>query len=134
MRRNLGEGRTQRAGIGQRSNCGLHCGITDRRDEAIAPAGQCLDKARIIGRVAERLPNLIDSRSEGVLEVDNRVFAPEMKLKIFSRDNLARVLQQDGEYLERLALDLDSLAGLPELTALQISLEESKGHSGRTLD
>ena len=46
---------------------------------------------------------------------------------------LARVFEQDRKNFRRLALDLDPLASLPELAALQVGLEESESRYGRAL-
>jgi hypothetical protein len=68
-----------------------------------------------------------------MIEVDDRVLSPESQLQLFSGDDLARMFEQDRKNFKGLALDLDPLASLPELSALQVGLEESEGSSGRAL-
>src|SRR5580700_7195134 len=45
-------------------------------DKTVSPLGQSLNKARIFRRVSQGIPNLIDCRSEAVLEVNYGVISP----------------------------------------------------------
>ena len=116
--------------MGGRGRCALgRCrtlGKSNGRDKTITTASQGFNEARIVGGVAEGLSDFVDGRAEGVLEVDDRVFAPDTELKIFPGDDLAGVLEEHREHLEGLALNFDSLASLPQLSGLQISLKETE--------
>jgi hypothetical protein len=107
--------------------------MADRGNKTVTAAGQCLYETGIFGRVAESFSNLVDRSTKGVIEVNDRVLPPEPQLQLFSGDDLARVFEQDRKNFKRLALDLDPLASLPELAALQVGLEESESCSGRAL-
>ena len=89
----------------------------DRRDEAIASARQRLDEARVVGRVAERLAQLLDRRVEGVVEVDEGVGRPEPFAHRLAGDDLARAFQEHRQQLKRLVLQLQSDAVPAKLTA-----------------
>ena len=64
-----------------------------------------------------------------MVEVDDGVFAPEAGLEFFAGDDLAGLLEEGGEDLEGLALELDAEAGFPELSGLQIDLIEAEAES-----
>jgi len=99
---------------------------SDWGNKTIASASQGFNKARIISGVAEGLADFVDGSAEGVLKIDGRVFAPYPKLEFFAGDDLTGVLKQDRKNLEGLALNLNSLTSLPQLSGLQISLKETE--------
>jgi hypothetical protein len=60
----------------------------------MAFARQSLDEARIIGRIPQRLAQLLDRRVDAVLELDEGVGRPQRLLQFFAGDNLAVTPQQ----------------------------------------
>ena len=103
--------------------------ITDRSDESIAASCESLNKARILGGVAESLPDFIDGCAQRMVEVDDRILTPESKLKFLTRDDLAGAFDQGGQDFERLALQLDAKACLPQFACLKINFVKAEGES-----
>ncbi len=99
---------------------------TDGSDEAVAAAGEGLNEAGVFGRVAKGFADFIDGGAEGVVEVDDGIFAPEAGLEIFPGYDLAGLLEQGRKDFKRLALQLDAEAGFPELACLDINLVQPK--------
>src|SRR5208282_957507 len=60
------------------------------------------DVARIGGVVAEDRTNLFDAVIQGVLEIDERVVAPDFALQSFPSDDLSWAACQKGEHASRL--------------------------------
>ena len=106
----------------------------NRCNKTIASASQGFNESRIISGVAEGLADFVDGRAEGVLKIDGRVFAPHTELEFFAGNDLTGVLKQDRKNLEGLALNLDSLTSLPQLSGLQISLKETEKDPRRALN
>ena len=97
-----------------------------RRDEPVSAFRQGLDILRILRGVAERLADLINRRAQAVVEVDDRFRAPDLLLQFLPGDDFSGVAEQDGEQLERLALQLDADAALPQFTGPQVGFEHAK--------
>jgi len=88
---------------------GFDC-LGDRGDEPISASRQRLDKSRVIGGISERLPQLVDRRIQTIVEVNERVGRPVLGAKLFASDHFTGPLQQDGEDMKGLFLQLDSYA------------------------
>ena len=114
-------GRTATAAVSRVSSFGSSS--LDLADEAVATLRQRLDIARCIGFVAERLAQFLDRRVQAVVEINERVGGPEALANLLAGDQLAGLLQQDFENLDRLALQLQPDAILTELSALRVELE-----------
>jgi hypothetical protein len=99
-------------------------------DEAVAAAGEGFDEARIVSRVSEGFADLVDGGAEGVVEVDDGVFAPEALLEFFAGDDLSGAFEEGGEDFEGLGLELDAEAGFPDFAGLEIDLVEAEGEPG----
>ena len=99
----------------------------DGGDEAVAALGERLDIAGAVGGVAEGFADLVDGGAEGVVEVDDGVTTPEAELEVFAGDDLSGALEERGENLKGLRLQLDAETGLPEFAALEVHLEEPEG-------
>ncbi len=99
----------------------------DGGDEAVASLGERLDVAGAVGGVAEGFADLVDGGAEGVVEVDDRVTTPEAEVEVFPGDDLSGALEERGQNLKRLRLQLDAETGLPEFAALEVHLEEPEG-------
>src|SRR5579864_1887231 len=77
--------------------------ILHRRDEPVSPPRQGLDKARIVSIIAKRFANFVDSFIQSVLKINERVLRPELVVQFLAGDDLAGLLQQSDEHVERLA-------------------------------
>jgi hypothetical protein len=85
----------------------------DWSDEAVAALGERLNITGAVGGVAEGFADLVDGGAEGVVEVYDRVTTPETELKFVAGYYLAGMLEQRGQNLEGLSLQLDPKASLP---------------------
>ena len=98
-------------------------GIRDGADEAIASPGECLDEARVIGGVAQRLAQPPDGGVQIVFDIDEDVVRPEPPLEIVARDHLPGVFDERCQDLEGLLAEPDPHPALEELTGRQIDVE-----------
>jgi hypothetical protein len=60
--------------------------------------------------VAPRLTQFLDCAVQTVIEVNECIRRPKPSLHFFPGHHLSRPLQQHGQYLERLVLELDPKA------------------------
>ena len=98
----------------------------DRREwsqEAVPTAGQGFDEAGIVGGVAEGFAQFIDGGTKAVIEVDDRVGAPETLLDLFAGNHFAGFFQEESEYAKGLSLNPDPGSGFTQLTGGKIRLE-----------
>ena len=58
----------------------------DGSDESVAALGQCFNKARILGVVAQSLAQFVDGDAQAVVEVNGRVRAPKLAVARASRE------------------------------------------------
>ena len=61
--------------------------------QPIAPATQCFDEARVLGRVAECVSYLPNRAVYRVVEIDERIVGPEALLNLLPGENLSGVLE-----------------------------------------
>ena len=61
-------------------------------DEAIAPPRKGFDETRLVGVVAQSVPQLFDGGVQAVVEVHKSIRGPESFLELFPGDNLAGLL------------------------------------------
>jgi hypothetical protein len=94
-----------------------------RTDEAISVARDRLDEVRRVGRISQRVAQPLDGSVQAVLEVDERVVAPEATPEILAGDDLAGRLEQRDEDGEWLILQCDTYATLPQVARDGIQLE-----------
>ena len=83
-----------------------------RCDEPVSLARYGCDEARVIGGVAQRLPDLLDGGVESLIEFHKGIGGPELALQFLTGDQLARPSQQNSQDLKGLFLEFD-LAALP---------------------
>lgn len=95
-------------------------------DESIASFGICLNETRSGRNVAERRANSIDCFVQAAVEVDQCVASPDPGLQLFSGYQLPRPFEQRHEHLERLVLQSDFDAALPDLAGCEIDLEATE--------
>jgi hypothetical protein len=96
----------------------------DRHQQAIAAAGQRLHVARRRRLVAQRGADLPNAEVEGLLEVDEGAFRPDLALDLFPRDQLTAAADEHDEDARRLRLEARARARLPQLAASRIQLED----------
>ena len=109
------------------------CGIVltassglDWHHEAVSPALDGFDVARLVGRVCEGDAQLFDRGVDGIFKLDDRVIGPEAAANVFARDKLARGGDQQAQDLERLLLKRDLLAEVAKFGGAGIQLEGTK--------
>jgi hypothetical protein len=84
---------------------------------------------RIICGVSQRLAQLVDGRVHAVIKVHERVRRPEPQSQLFARDHLTRPLEQHGENLEWLPMQLDSHPTLPQFAGPRVHFEGAKAEN-----
>jgi hypothetical protein len=87
-----------------------------RRDEAIAAAGQGLNKPRTAGCIFQRFADAVDSGVDAMFVVDEGAVGPEFARDLLARQQLAGPVYQHQEHLERLGIELDANALAAKLT------------------
>jgi hypothetical protein len=111
-------------------SCTLAIYANYRRDEAVATAGQGLNKARAFRRVSQRLPQFVDGRVEAVVEIDKRICRPDLRTQLFPSDDFPRSSQQNLQNKKRLLLQLDTRTLLAQFAGAQVDLEDPKPQQG----
>ena len=71
-------------------------------------------------RIAQCFTNACDRIVEAVVEINKRIRLPELIPKFLSGYEIASGLNQDREYLERLALQAKSYPAFAQFTRMQI--------------
>src|SRR5688572_22873240 len=97
-----------------------------RRDESISPSRKRLDEARVVGGVAKRRSQPLHGGVEAVLEIDKRAVRPEPLAQLVPGDHVAWTLEHQSKDFERLLLQPDAHAVLPQLAGSDVELERAK--------
>jgi hypothetical protein len=95
----------------------------DWPDEPVTSPWQGFHKARIVGRIAQRLPNFVDRLIQASVEVHEGISRPNRLLQILPRHHLARMPQQHRQDLKRLFLQLDLQPVLAQFASLEVEFE-----------
>lgn len=66
-----------------------------------------------LGGITQRGPELIDGQIDGVVEVTETLLRPDEVMEFFTCHDLAGMLKESAEDLERLVLEFQADAGLP---------------------
>ncbi len=77
----------------------------------------------MIGVIAQGLAQLLDGEVQGVLEIHEGIFTPQLLLQFLTRDQFAGTLEQKGEDLEGLRLQADAAARFAQLACAQVEFE-----------
>lgn len=96
--------------------------------ESVPEARQGLYIARLIGRIAERLPDLIDGRIEAMLEVTSSYSGPEAVAKIFTGYHVAGPIEKPAQNLARLWGEFDSVPVLAQFSGHRVEFKRPKDH------
>jgi len=93
--------------------------------EPVAAAGNGLNEAWILRRVAQRFTNLVDGFVQAVIEVHDRL-APKFLTQLFPGYQLSGLFQKHRQDLKRLLLQPDVQATLRQFPGSKIDLEDTK--------
>src|SRR4029077_9307247 len=96
------------------------------REEAVTATRNRFYKAWTFCGVAEGLADFADRFVESVVEIDKSVLGPEFFLEFLASHDVAGVLQQHNQCLERLFLKANSQAVLTQFARAKIQLENPK--------
>jgi len=103
---------------GERRKCSG--GYRYRRYESVSALRKGLNESRIFGRVRESLAYLLYRNCESALKIDSRIRAPNLRLQFAVGHDLAGLRKQSSQHFKGLILQFHPVAGLPDLTALEI--------------
>ena len=95
-----------------RRRLGLLRILRDRGDESIALARQRLDELRMVGRITQRLAQVIHRLVQAVIEIHERAGGPQPARQFFTRDQFARLLEERQQQLQRLVAQRRSPSGV----------------------
>ena len=76
-----------------------------RHDQPIAAPPDRFDVLGLVGRVTQRLPQLLDGSVDAVVELYDRVVGPQPLLDLVERHDVAATLDQHQQDLEGLFLE-----------------------------
>src|SRR5438552_4206336 len=99
-------------------------GAIHRRDESVTTARQRLNVAGSVGIVTQSLAKLLDSSPDAVFILNNGSIQPQLGDDLLWRHNVAGMLEQQAENLERLLLKLDFASIAAQFSRCKIQLKE----------
>jgi hypothetical protein len=91
-------------------------------NETVASLRKCFDVAWFFGFVIQCLAKLLDCRIQAVVEIDEGIGGPKLLSKLFSGDDLSRVLEQYRQDTKRLLLEPDPVAAFAQFAGTQVQL------------
>src|SRR5260370_29606973 len=91
--------------------------------EAVAAARDRFNEAWTLGGVAQGFAKPADGVVEAVFELDERILGPEPLLKLLPGDDLAGMLEESEQNLQRLLVEFDAHALLAQLPRRRIHFE-----------
>jgi hypothetical protein len=98
----------------------------DVREKAVPATSDGFHKSGTLGRIAERLTQLVDRFVEAVVEVHESVGGPEKSLKFLASYDLAGVLEQHSQDSKGLFLKANTQAVLAQFARSKVHFEDSK--------
>ena len=98
----------------------------DVSDEAIPASCDRFDETGTRRRVTDGVANPVDRLVHSVIEVHERVGAPQPGPKLLACDDLARPLNQHRQDLKRLFLQPYPHAALPQLSRAKLDFEDAE--------
>ena len=75
-----------------------------RSDKAVSPPRQGFHVTRAGGGVSQCFTDLVHSRIQAVIEIDERIGGPELLAKVLPRDHLRGTFQEKRQHLKWLLL------------------------------
>src|ERR1700745_1675548 len=97
-----------------------------RNEEAISTLGNGLDVARVLGIIAQRLPQFANGDTEAAVEVDKRILAPDAMASIVAGAHLSSVFKKNTQKPEGLLLQLHPIPVFQEFARDRIHLERAE--------
>ncbi len=104
----------------------IHGNLLNGSYEAIATAGEGFNESGIGGGVSEGLADAIDGGVNAVLVVDEGTVRPELARDLVAGEQLSGPLEQHGEYLEGLGVELDANALLAQFARGRVCFKYTK--------
>src|SRR5262249_11481130 len=111
-------------------------------DEAVASTRDRLDKARLIGRLAEGVAQFLNGRVDAMVELDDGVVRPQSQPDLVAQHDVAGMIEHHDQNPDRLLAQLDADAALAQFPRPNIEFEGPKtietrwrsvGHDPRAL-
>lgn len=102
-------------------------------NKSVSPAGEGLNIAGLLGRIAQRPPQFIHRGVQTVLEINERPLAPDPFTQLLAGDHFAGVCQQDQQDLKRLSGQPNANAALEQFPGYGVHLKRSECKAGRRL-
>ncbi len=100
--------------------------LLDLPNEAITEARQGLDVLRVFGAIVQGQADLPDAEVKTLLEVDERIIAPDGQADLFARHQGTAMIEQKRKNARWLLLNFGQHAVLAELKRLLVELIISK--------
>jgi hypothetical protein len=98
----------------------------DWSDEPVPSPGQRFDVTRGCGGIAQSRADLVYRLRETLVEIDERSVRPQSRTQLASSHDLAWLLEQGRQDLERLGFQVDPDATFPQFTRIPIDRENTK--------
>src|SRR5437899_4068618 len=92
----------------------------------IPDTSESLDVAWVFGGIAQRDAQTIGSCIEPVVEINEDVRGPQPVLQLLASDHIAGTFDQSLQYLQRLSLQPELDAMLPQLARAHVELEDAE--------
>jgi len=102
---------------------GVQNAVFDGRDEPISLARDGLDKARLLGIIAEHLPDPADCGIDTVVGIQEDAFTPDPFDDLFPRDQLSPVFNQEKQEFHGHRLEFDGNSGRAQFVGPHIQQE-----------
>ena len=103
-----------------------------RGDKAVPVPGQRFDEARRRRVIPQSLAQSFDGTVDAVLEINEGILRPELLSDLFAGHQLARTLQQHGQDLEGLTVQLDLQSVLAQFSCTEIDFEDTEMYPAGT--
>ena len=113
--------------------CRGHVAVFHVTDEAVAAPRQSLDVAGFVGRLAQRVAQLLDGAVQAGVEINKSVAGPKLLVQFLACHDLAGMLEQEREHLEGLVLELQPNAVLAQLTRTQVHVKRVESRTAASV-
>jgi hypothetical protein len=107
----------------------MHLHVFNRNNQPVSPSWQSLHVARTFRLITEGLPEPLNRIIQAHVEIYERVRGPKPLAKFLAGNHFAGPLDQKGQNLEGLVLQLNLQTMLAKLARVQICLERSEAYS-----
>ena len=104
----------------------------DWGDEAVSAPWNCLQVARRVGVIIQRVPHFSDGYAEAVIELNEGILRPQALTDLLPGEDLSRPLQKHDEQAIGKVLDFHACPIPREATLLKVQFEGTKTVSGNS--